>query len=138
MGLTQEKGIMITHIDEAPWVRGEPTPPGGPRRHGSQFIGDRERGPWISVISLLAGSIVDPHAHTLDEIFFILEGAMIFQGRSCGPGTVVSIQAETQYDFTVGKDGVRYMKIRNGIDMLIKDGEITDNSNIIPTKFQEA
>ena len=110
-----EKAI-IMHIDEAPWVWGQPRPADGALETGSQFIGDLEKGPWIYINSLGANSAVDTHSHTEDEVIYIVEGSLTIGDRTCGPGTVMAIEKDTEYEFTVGPEGVRFLNIRPGLD----------------------
>ena len=105
---------IIMHIDEAPWVRGEAPKPGGPRPRGGQLIGDLEKGPWIHINSVPAGTVVPPHVHNQDEIMYIVEGGFKMGSQDCGPGTVLYIEKDTQYGFIVGEQGVRFLNIRPG------------------------
>ena len=54
------------------------------------------------------------HSHDHDEIIFILEGGFSMGRRKCGPGTVVYLEADTQYGFEVWPEGVRFLNIRQG------------------------
>ena len=108
--------FIIMHIDEAPWVWGQPRPVDGTLETGSQFIGDLEKGPWIYINSLGANSAVETHSHTVDEVIYIVEGSLTIGDRTCGPGTVMAIEKDTEYEFTVGPEGVRFLNIRPALD----------------------
>ena len=54
-------------------------------------------------------------SHDHDEVMYILEGGFSMGARRCGPGTVVFIEAETQYGFEVWDEGVRFLNIRPGL-----------------------
>jgi len=56
------------------------------------------------------------HAHEKDEIFFILEGQLIFGNRVCSAGDSISILGGTVYTFTTGPSGCRYLKFTGSAD----------------------
>ena len=101
---------IIMHIDEAPWTQGSPN-----RNIGQQMIGDREKGPWVYVITHPAGKVANPHSHSQDEVIYIQDGEITVGDRICGPGTVIFIEQDTEYGFTVGKQGARFLNIRPGL-----------------------
>ena len=106
----------IMHIDEAPCVWGQPRGVDGTLVTGSQFIGDLETGPWVYINSAEPNSAVETHSHTVDEVIYIVEGSLTIGDRTCGPGTVMAIEKDTEYEFTVGQEGVRFLNIRPGLD----------------------
>lgn len=114
---------IVMHIDEAPWVRGEARKPGGPITGGSQLIGDLKEGPWIHIHSLTPGMIVKPHSHNETEVIYIVEGELTLGDRICGPGTVAYIEKDTEYGFTVGPEGVRFINIRQGLASMTMEGK---------------
>jgi len=105
---------IIMHIDEAPWIRGGAAGTGAYPDGGGQLVGDLEQGPWVHVNWLPGGLVAPVHSHDHDEVMYILEGGFSMGRRKCGPGTVVYIEAETQYGFEVWEDGVRFLNIRPG------------------------
>ena len=105
---------IIMHIDDAPWVRGGPRGEGDHPDGGGQLVGDLERGPWVHVNWLPAGLEAPVHSHDHDEVIYVLEGGFSMGARECGPGTVVFIEAGTDYGFRVGDAGVRFLNIRGG------------------------
>ena len=110
-------GRSITmHVDEAPWINGEPSK-GLPKKTGTQIIGDGEYGekaPWIVIASMEPYKLIPPHSHDQDEVITILEGDLTLGDRTCGPGTVIFMEGDTEYGFTAGKQGVRFLLIRPG------------------------
>ena len=106
---------IIMHIDEAPWVRREPSSRGQDTLFGKQFIGDPEKGPWLYINSVTPGAVAAPHSHTMDEIIFIVEGELLLGDRTCGPGTVIFMEHGTVYTFTAGENGARFLNIRSGL-----------------------
>ena len=117
---------IIMHIDEAPWIEKRPTPPGDSRERGSQLIGDLEKGPWIHIESLEPGHVAQPHAHSQDEVIYITEGEITLGDRTCGPGTVIFLERDTEYGFTVSANGVRFLIIRPGLATAIRGGKTMD------------
>lgn len=106
---------VIMHIDDAPWVRGGPRGEGEHPDGGGQLVGDLEKGPWVHVNWLPGGTVAPPHSHDLDEVMYIVEGGISMGKRRCGPGTVIYLEARTQYGFTVWDEGVRFLNIRPGL-----------------------
>ena len=104
----------FTHIDQAPLIKGDMTPPGQPRRRASQFIGDDDLGPWVRVQSLEANFDSPPHSHGNDELLYIIDGAMPSGGVTYGPGTVAFVEKGTVYSFRTGPNGVRFLNIQPG------------------------
>ena len=95
----------------------------GTIENGSQFIGDMEKGPWIHINSVkpnFGGG--EPHSHDVDEVIYIVEGSLTIGDRTCGPGTVIAIEKDTEYDFTAGPEGLRFLNIRPGLAKLIIGG----------------
>ncbi len=103
---------LVMHVDEAPWTQGGPAQPESYPGYSEQLIGDLKKGPWVFVMKLAPGFVGPPHAHSNDEVMYILEGEMIMENRSCGPGTVIYLESETEYGFTVGPEGVRFLNMR--------------------------
>ena len=106
----------IMHINEAPCVWGQPREVDSALVTGSQFIGDMETGPWVYINSLEPNSAVETHSHTVDEVIYIVEGSLTIGDRTCGPGTVMAIEKDTVYEFTVGPEGLRFLNIRPALD----------------------
>ena len=67
-----------------------------------------------------AGLEVRPHNHNEDEIVYILEGGLSFDGNWYGPGSVLSFPRRVTYGFTVGPQGVKWLMVRTGPS----DGEL--------------
>ena len=118
---------IIMHIDEAPWLRGKPRRPNGPIETGDQLIGDLGKGPWIHINSVSPNDVNTPHSHDEDEVIVIVEGSLTVTGdRTCGTGTVIYIEKDTEYGFTAGPEGVRFLIIRPGLAMTTRDGVTED------------
>ena len=117
---------IIMHVDEAPWVRGGPRGEGDQSTGGGQLVGDLEKGPWIHVNWIPPGRVASPHSHSQDEVMYIIEGGFTVGKRFCGPGTVLFFEKDTQYGFTVGDQGVRFLNIRPGLATYTMDGKTSD------------
>jgi mannose-6-phosphate isomerase-like protein (cupin superfamily) len=56
---------------------------------------------------------LEPHAHSEDEIIFVIEGDLRVGRRTVGPGSAVLIGSDTLYRLRVGASGVRYLNFRS-------------------------
>lgn len=54
------------------------------------------------------------HAHSEDEIIFVLDGELRLGDRACGPGTALAIAADAFYSFSPGPLGLRFVNFRAG------------------------
>ena len=54
------------------------------------------------------------HAHSEDEIIFVIDGEIRLGNRLHGPGTAVAIAADTLYSFTAGPAGLSFINFRAG------------------------
>ncbi len=114
---------IIMHIDDAPWVRGGAKGEGDHPDGGGQLVGDLEKGPWIHINLLQCGIKAQHKSHDHDEVMYIVEGGFSMGRRQCGPGTVVYIEANTQYGFEVWNEGVRFLNIRQGRSRYTEAGQ---------------
>ena len=106
---------LVMHVDDAPWVYGAAPKPGEQVRYAEQLFGDLESGPWVHIISMMQpGYTAAVHCHSQDEVIYVLEGEMILSGRAYPTGTVRFIEKETDYGFTVGPHGLRFLEMRPG------------------------
>lgn len=55
------------------------------------------------------GSVEEPHYHTADEIIYVIGGSAIVGRRELGPGTAISIDANTTYKFDAGDGGLQFL-----------------------------
>ena len=121
---------LVMHIDEAPWIGWGGSAPDAIDGFGQQLIGDAEKGPWIYLINVRTPNFtVDAHSHSEDEVIYIVEGQLTVGDRVCTPGTVIFFEKETDYGFTTGPEGVRFMNIRPGpTHIRSKGGEWKDEA----------
>ena len=100
---------IIMHIDDAPWIQGGPT-----TKTGYQMIGEEDEGQHVVIPSFSPHQHVAPHTHSQDEVIYILEGGLTLGDRTCGPGTFIFIEGNTEYEFTAGDQGLRFLNVRPG------------------------
>ena len=100
---------IIMHIDDAPWTQGVSA-----EKIGTQLIGERDSGQHVLVPSLPPNQYVAPHTHNQDEVIFVLDGELTLGDKVCGPGTVIFIEGDTEYSFTSGPNGLRFLNVRPG------------------------
>jgi quercetin dioxygenase-like cupin family protein len=55
---------------------------------------------------------VEPHAHTEDEIVYVLKGAILLGARTVGPGDALYVAKDTLYGFKTGPDGCSFLNFR--------------------------
>ena len=63
-------------------------------------------------IDLGPGAHIEPHAHTEDEIVYVLSGAIHLGARVLGPGDALYVAAHTLYSFDVGPEGCSFLNFR--------------------------
>ncbi len=60
-----------------------------------------------------AGYEVPPHRHSAHELMVILDGSCtIAGGPTLNAGDMAEVPADSEYGFTVGGDGIRFIVIR--------------------------
>lgn len=57
-----------------------------------------------------------PHAHGVDEIFYILEGELRFGQQIYPVGSSIYVPAYTLYSFNAGDEGCRFLNFRPRLD----------------------
>jgi hypothetical protein len=102
--------IRFFKSDEVPFT--ERSPGRGSRQH--HLGGDDELN--LFEVRLPPNVKVDLHAHTEDEIIFILAGQISVGNRVLGPGDSVFIAGMTLYGFRAGPSGVTYANFRPRLD----------------------
>jgi quercetin dioxygenase-like cupin family protein len=63
-------------------------------------------------IDLGPGAHVEPHAHTEDEIIYLLRGEIHLGARVLGPGDALYVAAHTLYSFDAGPEGASFLNFR--------------------------
>jgi quercetin dioxygenase-like cupin family protein len=63
-------------------------------------------------IDLGPNAVVEPHAHTEDEIAYVLEGSILLGAKTLGPGDALHVGKNTLYGFTTGPEGCSFLNFR--------------------------
>lgn len=86
--------------------------PGGTRRGTAKEIYD-QHGAQFNLTQHPPGLVVKPHAHTVDEILYLLDGDLLVDGVGSLPkGSALVFGANNVYGFTVGPKGVTWLAVR--------------------------
>jgi hypothetical protein len=79
-----------------------------------QDVMGRDKGPWFWFWKFGPNEEVGQHSHESNEVMYIEEGEMIFNGEVCGPGTIIFVESGTTYGpFHAGPNGAKGMIIRS-------------------------
>ena len=79
---------------------------------------------WLHRNDFRADYEVGLHAHSEDEVIFIVAGSMRVGRRELGPGSALAIDRETRYGFFAGAEGVAFVNFRPSHPYaLIGDGQ---------------
>jgi hypothetical protein len=72
------------------------------------------------------------HAHSEDEVIFVVEGEMRFGTRVLTPGMAVAIQANAFYGFGTGPAGLKFVNFRAGppTEIRFKKGGVMDEPGL--------
>jgi quercetin dioxygenase-like cupin family protein len=74
-------------------------------------------------VQLGPDAVIEPHAHTDDEIIYLLRGAIHLGARVLGPGDALHVAGNTLYGFKVGPEGCEFLNFRpnNAVGLLTKE-----------------
>ena len=76
----------------------------------------REQGddahPQLVELRYVPNSEISLHYHDEDEIIYVLEGAMVVNNRTVGPGACLYIAGNTVYGFRAGPEGLHILNFR--------------------------
>ncbi len=79
----------------------------------NKYCTDQQKGPWFWFWEFGPWQGTRRHTHQTNEVLYIQEGEITFEGKVCGPGTLVYIEKDTQYGpFWAGPAGAKGMNIR--------------------------
>ncbi len=104
--------IAITNVDEAPWLakrvkNGHTT--------GAQIVGEAAKdGICVFIMNFEPGFETELHSHSEDEVMYVVEGELRMGEKVMGPESILLIRKGSQYKFSVGDEGVRFLNIRPG------------------------
>ena len=104
--------IAITNVDEAPWLaknvkKGHTT--------GAQIVGEAAKdGICVFIMNFEPGFETALHSHSEDEVMYVVEGELRMGEEVLGPQSILLIRKNSEYKFSVGDKGVRFLNIRPG------------------------
>ena len=116
-------GATVVRFDTTPW-----NDPKRPSTAPAEFVqkaqasGARwkqmvtgQGGFYVNRSDMPAGHTVPPHAHTHDEVLYVLRGdCTLSDGTRVAAGDAVVIHADHAYGFTCGAQGMEFLTIRTG------------------------
>jgi quercetin dioxygenase-like cupin family protein len=112
---------LLTRIDGAVWDRTLL----GVHLHGSELfhfpVGPRlqESGAAGGVLRVRAGVTFPPHTHHGDEVTYVLEGGYVADGRTHGPGSILSMAGGSAHDYRAAPErDLVIMVLHRGIAFL--------------------
>ena len=68
--------------------------------------------PQLYEVFLPPNYVSQSHAHSQDEIVFVIDGELDFGSGKMMPGDAVSVPANTLFGFRVGTEGARFLNYR--------------------------
>ncbi len=82
-------------------------------------------------IELGPNAEVEPHAHTEDEIAYVLDGQILLGARTLGPGDALFVAKNTLYGFKTGPEGCTFLNFRptNKVGYLNKEQFLAQRGN---------
>ncbi|MEL7210065.1 MAG: cupin domain-containing protein, partial [Actinomycetota bacterium] len=106
---------------EAPWEQRGSTPEklraiadqagGGGARRAQVTAG--ELGLHTQLSEMPAGFVVPPHSHSAHELMIVIDGGCtVDDGPVLTAGDMVEFPGGTEYGFTVGDEGIRFVVVR--------------------------
>lgn len=113
--------IAYHHLAELPWEDPRKAPP-ELKELAAKAIGTTARrapvtkgaiGMYSQISELPAGYEIPPHSHSAAELMVVLDGScQVLDGPELVAGDVTEIPGGTEYGFTAGADGIRFMVVR--------------------------
>jgi quercetin dioxygenase-like cupin family protein len=122
------KRLVFSDDTESEWVRGSDlvarrwsdTVPA--ERDALEGVGRRVRhdgagaSPQLLELEYPPNYKVEPHAHDLGEIIYVVRGSLLVGAHRVGPGDSVHVPGSTLYSFRAGPDGVCFLNFRPRAD----------------------
>jgi hypothetical protein len=82
---------------------------------GRKFLVDGEGGFYVQAVRIPAGFTAPLHRHSHAEVFMVVAGSCSFDGEAMGPLDCTVVEAEQDYTFTAGADGVTFVVTRQAV-----------------------
>jgi hypothetical protein len=120
-GGVTEGGATFHLLADMPWEQRGTTPKalkavadqvGGKSARRAQ-VTTGELGMYSQLSEMPAGFVVPPHSHSAHELMVIIEGGCVVDsGQTLTAGDMVEFPGGTEYGFTVGSGGIRFVVVR--------------------------
>lgn len=117
--------LRVHHPDGLPWRKIGDIPMGWMRDHmdpteleghlAFHEPGD-EATPQLMEMRLKPDTLIAPHSHDVDEIYYVAEGSLHWGEKSLEAGGSIFIPADTLYSFRTGPMGARLLNFRARAD----------------------
>lgn len=82
---------------------------------GRKFLVDGEGGFYVQAVRVPPNFTAPVHRHSHAEVFMVVAGECTFSGETMGPLDCALVEAEQDYSFTSGPDGVVFMVTRQAV-----------------------
>jgi mannose-6-phosphate isomerase-like protein (cupin superfamily) len=82
---------------------------------GRKFLVEGQGGFWVQAVRIPPDFTAPVHRHSHAEVFMVVAGEATFNGYPMGPLDCTVVEAETDYSFTSGPDGVTFMVTRQAV-----------------------
>lgn len=79
---------------------------------GRKFLVEGAGGFWVQAVRIPAGFTAPPHRHSHAEVFMVVAGTCDFGGTPMGPLDTQVVEADSDYSFTSGPEGVTFIVTR--------------------------
>jgi hypothetical protein len=93
----------------------------------------------VTIVAYGGGHEIRPHSHTVDEVFYVLEGELDLGAEILPARSVLSVGAQTAYGFRIGADGARWLRIcpdRPPTDRTATDTQMADPEAARPDRVR--
>ena len=102
------------HVPIAPGTDPEAAAEAGRQGTARRFLVQGDQGFYAQIVRMPAGFEAPVHSHDHEEVFMVLEGACTFDGEPMGRHDSTVVEANTEYGFTAGTEGLAFLVVRNG------------------------
>jgi mannose-6-phosphate isomerase-like protein (cupin superfamily) len=82
---------------------------------GRKFLVDGQGGFYVQAVRIPPDFTAPVHRHSHPEVFMVVAGGCTFGGEAMAPLDCTVVEANTDYSFTSGPQGVTFMVTRQAI-----------------------
>ncbi len=114
--LTKDSGRTMHVYEEVEWL--VPTSDGSEQHVAGRDDAARKRlvqgdeGFYTQIVRLPPGFSAPPHSHDHAEVFMVLSGSCVFDGRPMGIRDSTVVAANETYSFVAGDEGLEFLVVR--------------------------